>query len=568
MGAGLAIFVLFAVLVGCSHRPASKAAAPAVPPLDTNFVRSVPVSGHSGMVVSADPLASEIGLGVLKSGGLAVDAAVATLAALNVLEPHASGLGGGGFLLYYDAAHDAFDVIDYRERAPVRTDPRPYFDKSDTLHLVQRAGGTSVCTPGAAAGWQEMHNRYGTRLLRDLFTPALALADTGYPISEKRAAIILEHLSDLQADPNLAAVFLQDSLPPAAGFKIKQPKLGKLLRFLSGTRLTNFYYPPVSTSICNTVAVRGGVLRPDDLTHYAVKDRTPVTGTYHGYEITTLPPPAGGISLLEILKLVEGQDLQGMGLLSAEYIHTLACASRQAQTDMDAWIGDPDFNRVPTDQLLSSSWLDTAAARLRTDTVSDKLIPLDSIHALGPGNTTHVVIVDSLGNLVSITQSINYFFGSGLMAEEWGLLLNNHMADFAADTISARGIAPLHRPPSNMAATIIRQAGRPVLVIGTPGGSRIAPTLAQVIIALLDFGLPLNEALDAPRFFPVRKTLVVESRIPDSTLQALTRKGWRIYPNGPLNNFFGGVQAILIDPDTGVLTGASDPRREGAPAGY
>jgi gamma-glutamyltranspeptidase/glutathione hydrolase len=245
--------------------------------------------------------------------------------------------------------------------------------------------------------------------------PAIAIADTGYPISEKRAAIILEHLADLQADSNLAQIFLQDGLPPAPGFFIKQPKLAKLFRFLSGTRLTNFYYPPIGPAIARSVQAHGGALQADDLTHYRVKDRKPVTGTYKGYEITTLPPPAGGTALLEILKLVEPYDLKSMGFLSADYVHTLATASRQALTDMDAWISDPDFNRVPVEPLLSTSWLDSARSRMRTDTISDRMLAMDSIHAFGPGNTTHLVIVDSLGNLVSLTQSINYFFGSGVI---------------------------------------------------------------------------------------------------------------------------------------------------------
>ncbi|MBI5463666.1 MAG: gamma-glutamyltransferase [Ignavibacteriales bacterium] len=510
-----------------------------------------------------------MGRDILQSGGNAIDAAVATLGALNVVEPHASGLGGGGFALYFDAAKDSFYVIDYRERAPEIMQRAIYFNKSDTLKLVQRSGATSVLTPGAAAGWQMMHTRWGTKLLRDVFAPAVALADTGYTVSEKQSAMILDHLPDLQSDSGMASVFLSDSLPLMAGMKLKQPRLAQTLRFLSKTRLENFYYPPYSNDVAQTVHKRGGFIATKDLSSYRAQERKPLRGSYHGYEIITLPPPAsGGACLLELLKLVEPFDLPAMGFLSADYIHTIASATRQAMKDADTWVADPDFARVPVNALLSDAWIDTARTRMRSDSAADKITALDSIRAFGPGNTTHLVVVDSAGNIASVTQSINYFFGAGVMVPELGLLLNNHMGDFAADTTSRRGIAPLHRPPSNMAATIVRKNGKPVLVIGSPGGPRIAPAIAQVLIALLDFGKPLNEALDAPRFFPAGKTLVAETRIPKTMLDALSKKGWRIYLNGAANNYFGGVNAIQIDSETHQLIGGSDPRRDGAPAGY
>jgi gamma-glutamyltranspeptidase / glutathione hydrolase len=562
------------LILGCAASKVTQKSVSAQPPvkpvpLDTAYTRSIPATGTRGMVVSAHPLASQVGRDILQQGGNAIDAAVATLGALNVVEPHASGLGGGGFALYYNASADSFYVIDYRERAPEKMNRAVYFQKLDTLKLVQRSGATSVLTPGAAAGWQEMHSRWGTKLLIDLLAPAISLADTGYIVTEKQSAMILDHLQDLQTDSEMASVFLSDSLPLMAGAKLKQPRLAQTLRFLSKTRLENFYHPPFSTAASQAIRKRGGFVTQNDLSGYRTQDRTPLRGSYHGYEITTLPPPAsGGACLLELLKLLESYDLKGMGFLSADYIHTVASATRQAMKDADTWVADPDFYRVPVKPMLSDAWIDSARARIRTDSVADKISTLDSIRAYGPGNTTHLVIVDSAGNLVSITQSINYFFGAGFMVPEMGLLLNNHMGDFASDTLSRRGIYPLHRPPSNMAATIVRKDGKPILVIGSPGGPRIVPALAEVMIALLDFGKPLNEALDAPRFFPVGRTLVVETRIPKTTLDDLGKKGWKIYLNGAANNYFGGVNAIQIDPSTHQMTGCSDPRRDGAPAGY
>ncbi|MBU1983933.1 gamma-glutamyltransferase [bacterium] len=561
---------LIGAFLGCAPGPLTKPMAEQPPPPpDTTFARAVAVEAPHGMVVSAHPLATQVGLEVLKSGGNAADAALATLAALNVVEPHASGLGGGGFLLYFDAAADSFSVLDYRERAPARIDVPKYFQPADTLRLVQRAGGTSVLTPGAPAGWQAMHARFGTRVLSDLFAPAISLADTGYPVSAKQSAMILDHLADLQVDTGMAAVFLQDSLPLMPGQRLIQKNLASTLRFLAQSRLENLYYPPLASQIVTTVREDGGTLSERDLMSYRALDRRPLRGEYHGYEIISLPPPAsGGAALLEILDLVEPYDLKSMGFLSPDYIHTLALATRQSRADGNRWIADPEYTFVPVKKLLSDDWISEARTRMTPDSVPQLVVGMDSARAFAPGNTTHLVIVDGAGNLVSLTQSINYFFGAGLMVPELGLLLNNHMADFAEDTVSISKMAPVRRPPSNMAATIVRKDGQPVLVIGSPGGPRIAAVLAQVIIAVLDFGLPLDEALNAPRFFPVRDILVVETRIPQPTLDTLAARGWRIYPYGSVNNYFGGVHAIQIDSAPRTLRGAADPRRDGAPAGY
>lgn len=521
------------------------------------------------MVVSAHPAASEVGVRVLQEGGNAVDAAIAALTMLNVVEPHASGLGGGGFLLYYDTTADSFFVIDYRERAPMRIKQEDYYQPDDTLDLARTDGASSVLVPGAAAGWQAMHDRFGSRVLSDLMAHAVATADTGFLVSENLSTLILERLEKISADSAMAKVFLIDGIPPPAGERIRQPELSNLLKFLSRTRIDNFYYPPVANDFLETVQSNGGTIRMDDLASYRVHERVPLRGSYHGYEIVTLPPPAsGGCSVLEILKIAEDFNIQDKGFLSTDYIHTLALAARQASADAKGWIYDPDYNPVPVEQILSDEWITEARARMPEDSVPALVSRMDTSYAMREGNTTHLVVVDSAGNLVSLTQSINYFFGAGLMVPELGLLLNNHMADFSYDSLSPGRILPLRRPRSNMAPTIVRKDGKPVLVIGSPGGSRIAPTLAHVLIGLLDYHLPLNEVLDAPRFFPARDLLVVEERIPEETLNELTAKGWRIYPYGTINAFFGGVHAAYIDPETGSITGAADPRRDGAPAGY
>lgn len=565
---GTVLCVLLIITACTSTKPLVSDTPPQPAPIDTTFVRAVPAVFDSGIVVCAHPLAAAAGRKALASGGNAMDAALAALAVLNVVEPHASGLGGGGFALYYDKSVDSVYMLDYRERAPKRMNRAVYFQTEDTLKLTQRAGGSSVLVPGAPAGWQQLHRRFGTRTLPELFADAVAIADTGYEISEKQAAIIFDYVEDLNKDSLLSNTFLEAGLPPAAGFRIKQPRLSELLNFLSKTRLENLYFPPYSTYLVKAVRSHGGQLTETDLNSYSPVEREPLRLRYRDWEIVTTSPPAGGgLIMLETLKLLEAFDIKSMGLLTPEYIHTVATAIRQARTDGAAWIGDPDFAAVPVAALLSSDYLNAVRDSMRSDSVPARMTPMDSLRAFGPGNTTHLVVADQFGNLVSMTQSINYFFGSGVIVPELGLLLNNHCADFNSDTTSVNPISPARRPVSSMAPTMVFKNGKPVLLIGTPGGPRIPAALVQVILAVLEFELPLNEALDLPRFFPAGVNLVYETRLPQSTLDSLASKGWKPYATEPISNYFGGVQAVHFPPTDATMIGSSDPRRDGAADG-
>jgi len=520
------------------------------------------------MVVSAHPTASKAGVATLRSGGNAADAAIAAVTTLNVTEPHASGLGGGGLCLFYDAKRDSFIVIDYRERAPLGVDRQLYYAAADTLQLKREHGPTAVATPGSPAGWQAIYDRFCTEPLAELVRPAVAAADTGFELTEKQVAILMDHLSDIESDSAISSIFLDDGFPPVPGFRVKQPQLASTLRALGATSFTRLYQSPFAEDIAGAVRARGGVLSTEDLASYRVRFRQPLRGWYNGFEVITLPPPSlGGTALLEILRIAEKSNLKSRSYLSADYVHCLAAASRQALTDVNSWISDPDFDEQPVSSLLSDEWIADVSRRLDDEGAATKL------HAWRPeakstGNTTHLAIVDSAGNIVSLTQSINDFYGAGVMAPRSGILLNNHMADFSGDSTRKNSVKPLHRPTSNMAATIVRKDGKPVLVIGSPGGPRIAPTVAQVMTAVLDGWLSIDEAIKAPRFFPRGNTLVVETRMPGEIIRGLRAKGWMIEMNGSVSSFFGGVHAILIDRTTRTLTGAADPRRDGAPAGW
>ena len=536
---------------------------------DLDSVQVLQARSSGAIVVSAHPIASHTGIRILQAGGNAADAAIGTVATLNVVEPHASGLGGGGFVLYYDAKRDSFLVIDYRERAPQNVVRSRYYQAADTLHRIRQHGATAIGTPGAPAGWQALYDRFATKPLAELLEPAVAVADSGFDLSQKQCDIIVDHLPDILPDSAISATFLADGLPPSAGHRITQAALASTLRQLGASSLTRIYSSPFAEDIATAVQARGGSLSKEDLSSYRVQIRTPLRGWYRGYEIITLPPPSiGGTALLEILKFAERLKVHSLPYLSTEYVHRLAQASRQAMKDVTTWISDPDYGEQPVQQLLSDDWIDEASEKMSQRGVPESVRPWDAQRAFKTGNTTHLVVIDSLGNLVSLTQSINDFYGAGVMAPNAGILLNNHMGDFSGDSTAKNSVMPLHRPVSNMAATIVRKDGKPVLVIGSPGGPRIASTVAQVIVAVLDGRVSLDEAIKAPRFFPVNTTLMVETRMPRSTLDGLEKLGWKIQPNESINNYFGGVHAVQIDPGTHRFFGAADPRRDGAPVGY
>jgi gamma-glutamyltranspeptidase / glutathione hydrolase len=558
-----AALFLAAYLAGCASSPTRHYLA------EKDSVSVPSVRASAAMVVSAHPAASAAGVAILRSGGNAADAAIAAVSTLNVTEPHASGLGGGGFCLYYDARRDSFLVIDYREQAPGGVDRGRYYDSADTLHTVREHGATAIGTPGAPAGWQAIVDRFCTRPLPELLRPAIQAADTGFLLSRKQVDILLDHMKDIEPDTAICSVFLDEGFPPEPGFRVRQLQLAATLRTLGATKFTALYQPPFADDIVDAVRSRGGVVTAGDLALYQPRYRRPLRGFYHGYEILTLPPPSlGGTALLEILRIAERAGLAAKPYLSAEYVHCLAAASRQALRDAATWVSDPDFDDQPVDSLLSDRWIGEVSEHLGTSGPGDPSEAWDPRRATKVGNTTHLVVVDSAGNLVSLTQSINDFYGAGVMAPRSGILLNNHLADFSADSTRRNSVRPFHRPASNMAATIVRKNGRPMLVIGSPGGPRIAPTMAQVLTAVLDGHLSLQDALKAPRFFAQGSTLVVESRLPPETLEGLRTRGWKIAVNGSLNNYFGGVHAVFIDPVTRMLTGAADPRRDGAPAGW
>ncbi|MCF7811140.1 gamma-glutamyltransferase [bacterium] len=557
---------------------------------------SAPVTSDNGMVVAAHPLAAEAGIAVLKDGGNAVDAALASLFMLNVVEPHASGLGGGGFALVRMADQDA-KVVVYRERAPKEIDPSFYSDPLDSLQLRLHQGATSVCVPGAAAGWAEMFDNWATLPLERLARDAIDAAENGFLVDPTLSGQMTNNFDKLSADKLLANTFLKtldlgfepdssadpDSLdqpvylPYDVGDTLRQPELAATLRLIVQNGLRSFYRYPIGEAVVNAVNAGGGVMTLEDLEFYSAEITDPVKGSYSGYDILSIPPPSrGGVALIEALNLFEYTNATQFGLGDPRSIHLTSQCLQQAYTDARFMVSDPAVMKTNWRQMLTKEHTENAADGISIDAIPRVRFPVQKADKKDHGNTTHLVVVDKDGNIVSLTQSINYFFGAGVMAGNTGLLLNNQMADFTlppteesplpVDTLNY--LTGRKRPRSNMTPLIMLKDGQPVLVVGTPGGSRIVAAMVQIVVNMVDYDLDISAAIDYPRYFPVMEHLVLENRIDIKTLKALKKIGYELHPTGPYSTYFGGAHGITLPPLCDKISGAADKRRGGAARGY
>lgn len=519
----------------------------------------------TGMVVAAHPLAAEAGVAILREGGNAVDAAIATLFVLNVVEPHASGLGGGGFALVRMADGDA-RVIDYRDQAPRGVDTSYYYNPLDSLNQM-RHGGASVCVPGAASGWAELYDNWATMPLERLTRDAIDLAENGFPVNPGLARLITDYYASISQDSLFAGVFLKDGAPPIPGDTLRQPALAQTLRDLTARGLRSFYRGPIAESVVEAVRADSGMMILEDLEFYRAQAVAPIRANFRHYELLTIPPPAaGGATLIETLNLIEETGALKTGVGTPEAIHLTAQCIQQAYADAEARIGDPQIVKTNWREMLTPEFAKVAGQgiSLEAKAAPRKAVPSLSDH----GNTTHLVVIDYWGNAVSITQSINYFFGSGVMAGKTGIILNNQMADFSTMPDSLNIIRPKARPRSNMTPLIVLVNDLPLLVVGTPGGSRITSTVAQITLNVLDGRMDLNAAVDYPRFFPMGEHLVIENRFPETTLKYLQKKGYQIHLAGPYHLYFGGAHAIAVSRKDATIMGSADKRRGGAARGF
>jgi len=529
----------------------------------------------TGMVMAAHPLAAEAGLSMLQAGGNAVDAAIATALALNAAEPFASGMGGGGFMVIYLAKEKKSAVINYREKAPAAASPRMFKEKGEEEAEWRSSSGLAVAVPGALAGWDLALRRFGTRSLAEAASRAIQLADKGFDVSRTFSDINKDEYEKLVKNAAEGNCYLNQGLPYEPGDRFRNPDLARTLRLITAEGIDVFYRGQLAPKIVAAVQARDGIITLDDLAAYKAEEVAPLRGVYKGLPILTAPPPAsGGLHLIQLLNICENWPVRIWGPNSVAYIHHLSEALRLIFADRERFLGDPDFVPIPVQGLLAKDYASRLAAQIRPDRLLGSYPHGEFIEKdKDAGNTTHLCVIDGEGNVVSLTQSINDFFGTGIVPEGTGFLLNNHMDDFSSNPQSSNAPAPGRRPVSSMGPLIIFKEGSPYLILGSPGGTRIFSSLAQIVLNVTEFGLALDEAIEAPRFFSYSvggegRPIAAESRLPEATVKKLEELGHEVRVREAYDKYFGGAQGIMCLRGKGIILGGADSRRDGWGAGY
>lgn len=534
-----------------------------------------PVSARNGMVVAQERISAEVGRDILARGGNAVDAAVATGFAMAVTYPRAGNIGGGGFMIVHLAATNETIAIDYRETAPAAATRDMFLGddgKPDTKK--SRDGALGIGIPGTVAGLALALEKYGSGkfTLAELLSPSIALARDGFVVSDDTADTLPDWHRRLARWPSSAKIFSRaDGSSLQQGDRLIQADLATTLEAIAKQGTRGFYEGPVAEKLAQGIRDAGGIMTVDDLKNYQPMIRQPVRGTYRGYDIVSMPlPSSGGTVLIETLNILEGYKLREMGAGSVSALHLIAEAMKRSYADRARYLGDPAFVNAPVHILTSKEY----AAKQRASIDPDKATPwTDALSATPPregSNTTHYSVVDSAGNAVSNTYTLNFSYGVGLVAEGTGVLLNNELDDFTAapGASNAYGLVgfeanlpgPGKRPLSSMSPTIILKDGKPVLVTGSPGGSRIISTVLQVVLNTFDFDMNIAAAVSAPRLHHqwLPDEIRIERGFPAATLDALRAKGHTVVE--PLGQT--SANSILVT-QNGLL-GAPDPRTRGS----
>jgi gamma-glutamyltranspeptidase/glutathione hydrolase len=565
------MFSVKAWLVLAAARRHSRAligyAALAIFALGAASVPSGATEAHRAMVVAESAPAANAGVEILSRGGNAVDAAAATALATGVTNPAASGIGGGGFMLIYLARTHSFYALDYRERAPLAASATMYVRNGKPDEELARVGPLAVAVPGEIAGLDAALRRFGTMKFSTVAAPAIRLAEQGFPATEHLVRDITLTTAQIAADPGLKATYLTPAgAPPKPGDVLHEKALGATLRSLGDDPVKRFYHGDIARTLAEWMKTHGGLVNADDLAQYRPAWRTPLHRAYRGYEVWTMPPPSSGGVVLEILGMLAGAPVSGLGADSPPYLARLIEVMREGFIDR-AQYADPDFVHVPIDVLLSQRHIDEALQRALHRRAPVHLAPA-SDHG-----TSNLLVVDKDGNVVAVTTTINTIFGAKMMVASLGLVLNDEMDDFAAgpgvpnafklEGAVANEIAPGKRPLSSMSPTIVMRHGNPVLTAGASGGPTIITGVLQVMLNVLDFHLDVQAAVDEPRVHEqaAPDLVFVESAMPAATCSALARMGYRLKKVPSL----GAVGAITIAP--GNLNGAFDPRKGGGAAG-
>ena len=551
-----------------------------------------PVHAKKAMVVSVHQAASQVGAEIMRQGGNAVDAAVATGFALAVVHPAAGNIGGGGFMLLRQANGEVH-FLDFRERAPKAASRDMYLDaQGNVIPKASLIGYKAIGVPGSVAGLLYAQEHWGKLPLKTVMQPAIRLARDGVSLTYEEAQSM--HHEDLGKFADSSRIFQRNGKFYEPGEIFRQPELARTLeRIAADPKANEFYKGAMARELAAEIQRGGGLITAEDLAEYEVKERSPIRGTYRGYEIISAPPPSsGGVTMIEALNILEGFDLNKMGNRSADAIHLTAEAFRRAFLDRAELLGDPDFAQIPVAQLIdkkyAEGWRGSLDPMRATDSKAlhrpagfGELDRSAGMHQpyTGPesNNTTHYSVVDPEGNAVAVTTTLNDSFGSAVTAGKLGFLLNDEMDDFTSKPGvpngygliqgEANAIAPGKRPLSAMAPTIVLKDGKLSLVLGSPGGPRIISTVANVLMGVVDYGLDIQQAVNAPRFHhqwqPDEIDIERNGFSPD-TIKLLETRGHKVKAQG----YWSDGECIAVDPKTGDLLGAPDGRNGGKAAGY
>jgi gamma-glutamyltranspeptidase / glutathione hydrolase len=542
-----------------------------------------PISSKNGMVVSASSLASEVGVQILKDGGNAVDASVAVGFALAVTYPYAGNIGGGGFMVIH-LNNGKNTTIDYREKAPLSAHKDMYLDKNGNyISDLSQKGATSVGVPGSVAGLIYALEKYGSLPLEKVIQPAIDLAKNGWPLDLYSAESFERTLEKFKKYPSSYNVFTKDGEAYKEGDIFIQTDLARTLEQIKINGVDGFYKGKIADLFVNQIKKLGGYITHEDLIKYKAVEREPIVGMYKNHEIISMPPPSsGGIALIEMLNVLENYDFDGTEWGGSGYINNLAETMKYIYADRTYHLGDEDYYPVPKSKLISKEYakkiFDKLVNYARPSTEISSLIPTNQIES---DETTHYSVYDSYGNAVSVTTTINSGFGSKVVVEGAGFLLNNEMDDFSAKPgepnqfgllgSMANSIQPEKRMLSSMTPTIILKDDKPYIIVGSPGGSTIITVVLQVILNCIDFGMNIQEAVNAPRihhqWFP-DKIYLEKFAASNDVAEKLTQMGYELANRNKTFRILGSAQAIMIDQEKGIIYGAADPRRNASAIGY
>jgi len=520
-----------------------------------------------GLVATPDSIASHIAMDILENGGNAVDAGVAALFALSVVQPYASGIGGGGLMLIRMNQNQNPVVIDFREQAPKSTDLALFYQDNEIFNIYTKYGYRSICVPGMIAGAEKALSSYGTMTFQQILEPSIDLATGGFFVAENLSNLVISHYDLLESNRATSLIFLPDWLPLKRDELMKREDLAFTYGLLSIHGAKVFYEGEMATDICTELKSKNGLIEFNDFQDYQIKLRQPIKGTYRNLDVLSVPPPSsGGVGVIELLRIIEKFDFKNITLNSGLYIHLVVEAMKQVFDDREKYyIGDPEYDQLNPKRALSNDHIEHCYSQVDTNTVLAIGNRSNSQLSQESSNGSHISVLDKHGNSISISCTINGFFGSAVTIPKYGILLNNAMYNFSPDSSKNNALKSGKRPQTTLAPTILFKDQKPFLIIGGTGAEGILSMLAQIIVNVVDFELPLDQAVRAPRFHYdyYIDTIELETRIEANAIEYLKQLGHKIQLRKDFDVYFGSAQVVLFDPAKNITAAVNDVRQEG-----